>query len=80
MNKKQKVDKFANREEWLNMVGSNVVKHSGKTFKGGSTIGLVQSFGRNPYTDKEAFLIDDVWVDCHQVRSATEADLSLILR
>ena len=72
---KNKTNKFANQESWPQMIGKQVVKHSGKPFKGGDKVSVVTQYGINPNTQKEAFLIDGVWVDCFQVREALPSDL-----
>jgi len=65
-----KIDKFEHMEDWCFWVGCKIEKHSLKPFKCGAKQVTVAEFGKNPYSGKDAFRIeeDDTWVDCYQCK------------
>ena len=64
----KKVDKFANSTDWDNWIGKQIIKYSGKPFKSGAKIGIVDSIGVNPNSGKKCFIMreDQTSVDCFQ--------------
>lgn len=62
-----KVDKFEHMKDWVNWINHEIIKHSGKPFKSGEKIGIPKELTINPYSNKQAFKMDDgSIVDCHQ--------------
>jgi hypothetical protein len=71
--------KLDNMGQWPDMVGTTVMKHSGKPFKDGRKIAVVKKLTANTYSGKLAFMMrgHETIVDCHQV---LKAPLLFILR
>ena len=71
---KNKVDKFSDAQNWDNYVGKQIVKRSGKPFKSGNKVGVVENMSINPNTGRKAFLMrdDQTLVDCHQCQLLIE--------
>ncbi len=70
----KKVDKFEHSNDWENWVGLQIIKRSGKPFKSGEKVGIVESVEINPNSDKKAFRMkeDQTLVDCHQCQLLKE--------
>ena len=64
----KRVDKLKDKDNWKYWVGNEIVKHSGKPFKSGLKIGIPNGMGINPNSGKQAFIMDDCYVDCYQCK------------
>ena len=65
----KKIDEFKDSNDWVNWVGLDLTKHSGKPFKSGEKVGKAIGMGINEHSGKEAFKMDDESiVDCYQVK------------
>lgn len=68
----KKIDKFADKLNWVNYIGKEIEKHSGKPFKSGDKIAIPISIETNPYSGKEGFKLgDNTIVDCMQCKLVT---------
>jgi hypothetical protein len=64
-----KVDKFAEKDLWVNWVGMILRKHSNNPFKSGLQTGRAMELTVNPYSLKQGFLMDDgTVVDCFRCK------------
>ena len=60
-----KKDKF--EIDWMNWIGADVMKRSGKPFSGGDKVARVLGIETNSHSNKFGFILDNgSTVDCYQ--------------